>query len=105
VLTRPARVNDRQLPFVQFVTFERVRWARAADKLLDHYLSSTACDCSFLAEQFVQWAKTRIESPNDPRNWGGVISRAAHSKKIVRVGYAPAESSNGSPKCLWRARA
>ena len=43
-----------------------------------------------------------VESPTDERAWGGVIKRAARLGIIVRVGYAPAASSHGSPKPVWR---
>jgi hypothetical protein len=96
--------KDQQQLAIEFVGFDHVYWHRAADKLLDEYLVATRCQENFLAEQFVAWAASRIEAPPDPRAWGPVIQRAAHKKKIIRVGYAPATTSNGSPKCLWRAR-
>jgi hypothetical protein len=44
----------------------------------------------------------KVESPTDQRAWGGVVQRAARLHLITRVGYAPAKSSNGSPKPVWR---
>ena len=40
-------------------------------------------------------------SPPDPRAWGHATRLAVKRGWIKKVGYAPAESSNGSPKCLW----
>jgi len=39
--------------------------------------------------------------PPDPRAWGHATRLAVKRGWIKKVGYAPAESSNGSPKCLW----
>jgi len=39
--------------------------------------------------------------PPDPRAWGHATRLAAKRGWIKKVGYAPAASSNGSPKCLW----
>ena len=44
----------------------------------------------------------KVESPTDQRAWGGVVQRASRKKLIVRIGYAPAKSSHGSPKPVWR---
>jgi hypothetical protein len=55
---------------------------------------------SFLVEE-VREAATWLPSPPDGRAWGAVTRRAALAGSIVRVGYAPAASSNCSPKCLW----
>lgn len=40
--------------------------------------------------------------PPDGRAWGAVALRAKKDGAIAHAGYAPSESSNGSPKCLWR---
>ena len=39
--------------------------------------------------------------PPDPRAWGHATRLAVRRGWIKKVGYAPAASSNGSPKCLW----
>lgn len=56
----------------------------------------------FLAEEFVRWARFKVPAPPDKRAFGSVIQRAVKSGWIVKEGYAPASSSNQSPKCLWR---
>ena len=42
-----------------------------------------------------------IWAPPDPRAWGHATRLAVKRGWIKKVGYAPAASSNGSPKCLW----
>jgi uncharacterized protein (DUF934 family) len=43
------------------------------------------------------------DKPPDGRAWGHAARAAQRYGWIRRVGYAPAASSNGSPKCLWEA--
>jgi hypothetical protein len=56
---------------------------------------------AFLIEEVREQPGAPI-APNE-RAWGQVVRRAAAEGLIVKVGYAPARSSNLSPKCLWRA--
>jgi len=58
---------------------------------------------AFLCEE-VRDAAERAGLPDPPtkRAWGAVMRRAARNRLIVRQGYAPALSSNLSPKVLWR---
>jgi hypothetical protein len=64
------------------------------------------CGEPFLAEEFVVYAVNRfgLQRPPDARAWGGPIRRAALARRIVKVGYAPANTSNRSPKALWQER-
>ena len=39
--------------------------------------------------------------PANRRAWGHAVRLAVKNGWIRKVGYAPAASSNGSPKCLW----
>jgi hypothetical protein len=55
----------------------------------------------FLAEDFVSWSKFRVPAPPDGRAFGAVLQRASRSRWIEKRGYAPAKSSNLSPKVLW----
>ena len=58
----------------------------------------------FIIEDARLWAAGQgFESPTDERAWGAVIRRAAANGMIRKVGYAPARSSNLSPKCQWEA--
>lgn len=43
-----------------------------------------------------------VESPTDGRAWGGVVNKASREGLIIRIGFAPAKSSNGSPKPVWK---
>lgn len=57
----------------------------------------------FLTEDFVQFAESQgLAKPHDGRAYGAVIQRAARYGLIRKMGYAPANSSNCSPKCLWQ---
>lgn len=58
---------------------------------------------TFMAEDARGWAEKRgLPTPPDKRAWGAVISKASRAGFIEKAGYAPAVSSNSSPKCLWR---
>lgn len=58
----------------------------------------------FMAEDLIEKATAEgIWSPApDPRHYGGIIRMLAKDKVIVKIGYAPARTSNCSPKCLWQ---
>lgn len=57
---------------------------------------------TFLTEQVRSMAELRgLKSPDDARAWGAVMMRAAREKIVRQDGYAPANSSNGSPKRRW----
>jgi hypothetical protein len=59
----------------------------------------------FLGEDVREWAEAKrmVSVPENEKAWGSVFRRAANLKIIRKIGYAPARSSNLSPKCLWRA--
>jgi hypothetical protein len=79
-------------------------WNRRADTALMSFLIEQ-CGVPFLSEQFVKYALERfgVAPPPDPRAWGGPIRRAAAKRRIVKTGrYAPANTSNRSPKALWQ---
>jgi hypothetical protein len=58
----------------------------------------------FLAEHVRAYAESRgFADPPTAKSWGPVMQRAARERIIVAHAYAPARSSNGSPKVLWRA--
>lgn len=59
----------------------------------------------FIAEDVRAWAEGLglISAPHDARAWGAVIQKAARKGMLAKVGYAPAKSSNLSPKVLWAA--
>lgn len=58
----------------------------------------------FLIEQAREYAeKHGLPKPPDPRAWGAVARLAQAKRRIYKVGFAAAASSNCSPKVLWRA--
>jgi hypothetical protein len=78
------------------------RWRRGARGYLLEYLATHAGP--FMAEDVRELADARgFEAPPDGRAWGQVFQAAARERLIVKVGYAPAKSSNLSPKVQWRA--
>ncbi len=76
-------------------------WRRGARGYLLEYLASR--DGPFMAEDVREFAEARgFQRPPDGRAWGVVFQSAAREHLIVKVGYAPARSSNLSPKVQWR---
>ena len=56
----------------------------------------------FLTEDARAFAEARgFSQPPDGRAWGAVMKRAFANGLVKKVGYAPARSSNLSPKVLW----
>lgn len=54
-------------------------------------------------EEFRAWAYALgLPMPAEQRAFGPVTQRAIRAGLIQRVGYAPAASSNGSPKPVYR---
>ena len=60
---------------------------------------------AFLTEDVVDaWTAQGHAPPEDGRAWGAVMKKARSLGYVKAVGYAPARTSNMSPKVLWRAR-
>lgn len=79
-------------------------WKRRARGYLLEFLATRSHSGLFLAEVVRAFAEERgMDAPPDGRAWGGVFQSAAREMLIVKVGYAPAKSSNLSPKVLWKA--
>lgn len=76
-------------------------WIEQASQFLRGY-ARTHVD--FLAEDVVAAALFQIPPPPDGRAWGAVFRQAAREGVIHKVGYAPAKTSNLSPKVLWESR-
>lgn len=56
----------------------------------------------FLAEDVRSFADVRRHpAPPDGRAWGAAMKRAKSKGMIRSIGFAPANSSNRSPKVLW----
>lgn len=72
-------------------------WAEHCFALLRQYacLQAEPWTC----ETFRAWAYARgLSKPDEERAFGPITQKAIRKGVIVRVGYAPAASSNGSPK-------
>ena len=81
---------------------ERPDWSLRAAHALHEYAQKHRGE-KFLAEDVRQWAESKMLVSEPPTNkaWGAVFKEGAKLGVIRRVGYAPAKSSNMSPKCLW----
>lgn len=56
----------------------------------------------FLIEDVIPFALARgLPAPPDGRAWGAAAQRARRDGFIRRAGYAPAKTSNLSPKVQW----
>ena len=79
-------------------------WRLLGMVALEKFLSERKWE-PFLAEEFVDWCRTRNACPQPPdgRAWGSVISSARRLKIITKVGTRAASTSNLSPKPLWQA--
>lgn len=75
---------------------------RAFASVRDHYIIF-GHDCPFTMETARQWAYAMgLDHPSEERAWGSVTQRLVREGVIEPVGYAPANSSNGSPKRTYR---
>lgn len=63
-----------------------------------------AWDRPFLIEEAREALVEGYPAPSDPRAWGHAVRVLKARGQIEPAGYAPAKSSHGSPKCLWRVR-
>lgn len=74
-------------------------WSQRAEALLVEFAGGVE---TFLAEDARAFAAERgLPSPPDGRAWGAVLQRARRANLIQKVGFAPARSSNNSPKVEW----
>lgn len=74
-------------------------WAeRAFASVRDHYIIFGNIT-PFTMEDARSWAYAMgLDRPAEERAWGSVTQRLVRERVIEPVGYAPATSSNGSPK-------
>lgn len=82
---------------------ERPDWSLRAAHALHEYAQKHRGE-SFLAEEVRAWseAKMLVSEPPTANAWGSVFKEGAKMGVIKRAGYAPAKSSNMSPKCQWQ---
>lgn len=79
-------------------------WSEAAySHLFDFCKTVRESKRRFIVEEVRAYALERGFTCASERAWGAVIQRAARRGLIVKIGYAPAKSSNLSPKCQWEA--
>lgn len=84
---------------------------RVGGKVGDKWLSDAAAYIlayahahrgGFLIENVAaRWHFAQLPRAHDGRAWGAAARRAQRLGYIKRIGYAPANTSNRSPKVLW----
>lgn len=74
-------------------------WTRKAAEYLRDY-ARRAFGQPFLLEDARE--VSRLPKPTNAKAWGAAVQLACRQRWIEKAGYAPARSSNGSPKCVWR---
>lgn len=95
------RANAAILAVAEKADRKSAGWVQAALVELGAYARSAGCD--FTMEQARTAIQGALPKPHDLRAWGQVTREARAKSLIVQIGYAPAASSNGSPKPLYRA--
>lgn len=77
-------------------------WSASARAALLEFLAKQG-RAPFLAESVRTWAESKgiVRAPTDGRAWGHVMQAAKRNGIVVACGYAPANSSNRSPKVQW----
>ena len=78
-------------------------WTDTAAAFLRAYAQS--CGGTFLIEQARAASRGHIPQPENAKAWGPAAVLAVKRGWIVKAGYGPARSSNGSPKTLFCAKA
>lgn len=77
-------------------------WRESAATLVKDYAEQQRGK-AFLTEDAAAYAHSHgLPLPPDGRAWGAAIQMAKRRGYVVAAGYAPARSSNLSPKVQWR---
>ena len=77
-------------------------WADLAYAFLKRY-AYQQFGRTFTAEELVDAANAwKMMEPENTKQWGLVIRKAAHNGIISQVGYGIAKRRHGSPTPLWR---
>jgi hypothetical protein len=100
-------VNRRDLGIAraqQRAEREHEGWTDLAAEYLRDYSTRVAHGQPFLLEDARDASYGRVVRPSNDKAWGAAVQRAAKRGWLAKAGYAPARSSNGSPKCTWRAK-
>jgi hypothetical protein len=91
------------LTAAQHADWDSMGWTQKASILFLDYARDVMLGQPFLTEDARAYAETKgLALPPDNRAWGFIAKAMRESGHIVFAGYAPAKSSNGSPKCQWR---
>lgn len=78
-------------------------WSERARAYVQRYPIIFGWETPFTMEQARQWAYAMgLDRPPEERAWGAVTQKLVRDGIIEPVGYAPAASSNGSPKRTYR---
>ena len=97
--TTPESRRDLGMARVQRAADDAVAsWTERAAAYLRDYARTTHGQ-PFLVEDAAE--VSRLPAPPNAKAWGPAAQLAARMGWIRRAGYAPARSSNRSPKCLW----
>lgn len=82
---------------------ESMGWTQQASILFMDYARDVVLGQPFLTEDARAYAESKgLPLPPDNRAWGFIAKAMREAGHITFAGYAPAKSSNGSPKNLWR---
>lgn len=74
-------------------------WTDTAAAFLRDY--SLRIGGAFLIEQARRSSRGKLPAPDNAKAWGPATTKAVKKGWIVKIGYAPACSSNGSAKGLF----
>lgn len=75
-------------------------WSRAALVFVRRYASLNQW---FMTEELRAWAHNAgFPRPPNAKAWGAVMQAAQRAGIVIADGYAPANSSNRSPKVRWK---
>lgn len=96
-----AKRDDGMARAIEHAESDQPGWAGIA---LDFLRGYARMHVDFLAEDVVAAAAMLVPDPPDGRAWGYVFRRAAREGVIQKAGYAPAKTSNLSPKVMWASR-
>lgn len=78
-------------------------WSTEASCLLIDFARDIAAGQPFLLEDAREWAERGgFPQPPDRRAWGHIALAMKRAGHITPCGYAPARTSRGGPKTLWR---
>lgn len=99
---QPDWLTRRELGIARSVRRCPDEWTESAAKYLRAYGEIITFGQPFLLEDARDASHGMVTQPPNLKAWGAATVYAVRRGWIVKAGYGPARSSNGSPKCLWR---